>query len=256
MAPWEERIEFKRKGRLNSKPRIPYVERPPKGEPFITDDGDAICGTHSRRHRGTRCNGCPMENGRCVTCGGKSTGAPLKTGQHSKMWKTWKERMHSKIESARTDPTIFNQQKRTAALAAAYEELEARWLEFDAEPAELWAEAVAAYDRARKHLDAKEFGEAARALDELGQVLRNGRGHDQLFERMEGLATTIAQISRVQHQGLKNAADTLTAREKELFKVRCITEFRGIPLPIDPKERELYLQFLRLFMAAFVKAAG
>lgn len=184
--------------------------------------------------------------------GGKSPGRPIVHGRNSKVWAL---RMQEKIDRARADPTIFNQHKRFAVLDAIFDEaVEEYLLVCDGDNAEMWADAITAFTAVQSAIAEQDAKALAKSLGDLEAVLRNGRKREHVEEKLERLGKTAADISRVQIQGMKSAADVITAREKELFKARVVAEVRSIPVPDD--HRELYNQHLRLFLAAFVKAAG
>lgn len=211
--------------------------------------GERRCTARSKR-TGERCRQPVCEGKTVCRFHGARGGRPPLHGKYSTVWAT---RLAARMEAAASDPQLFNQHKRVAFLHGLWEDAVERMLTLsETAPAELWAQAqraLATLKTAIQSGDQKGFKEALAALE---TALDNGRGIEQAERKACALVTQIAEVSRTQFQGVKTAAEVVTAQELQLFVARCIREFRGVKLDgvRDPE------RIRQIFAAAIIRAVG
>lgn len=212
------------------------------------------CGAKTRA--GTPCRRAAMPNGRCSKHGGKSPGGKIKHGRYSKKWAN---QLAAKMEAAEGDVRLFNQQKRTAFLHALWEEAVQEMLTLsDDSPAQMWSLAGKVFANLRKQLqpviDSLGAKEIDKGLKNLEAILENGQGVQRAEQKAIALVAQIAEVSRVQYQGMKTSAEIVSAQELDLFRARVIAEIRAID---DERIRQSdALGIKRLMAEVLLRAAG
>lgn len=156
------------------------------------------------------------------------------------------------MQQAELDPQLFNQHKRAAFLQALLSDAIDRLTEQEVSHSESWHEAVAAFNALKTSIcrgDATEIGAAMATLE---RILTEGDGRVQLENKARALISELGELSKIQYQGMKTAAEVVTLQELQLFMVRLTAELRAIDLHDVPNPDRIRHQLA----TAVARAAG
>lgn len=201
----------------------------PDARPCDVPDSERCIGTN---RDGTRCRDKRYNGTTVCRRHGAKGGRPITHGKYSKRSLALRERM----QNAEKDLTLFNQQGRVAFLHALYlESVEEVLTASEQDPAELWAEARGTYTLLKGAIKRGDVESTVSLLDQLEQILSNGRKIEKAEEKARGLANQIAAISKTQYMGARTAAEMISIQEAMVYEASLIREI--LALDLDERTR-------------------
>lgn len=188
-------------------------------------DGRKVCG--GKRRDGFTCLKSPMENGRCVQHGGKSTGPPITTGKRSKYLPA---RLAERYSAALADPELARFEEDIATMDALVCDALAG-LDAEGAPAR-WA-------RARELYNETKAGNT-KAFIELGRVLDAGIDALSAEQRLLELTEAKRKLVESEHRRAHKSETVVLEREAIAFKTLVLSIMRDV-VQNEDVPRELIL---------------
>ena len=144
-----------------------------------------------------------MANGRCYNHGGATpTGPALPQFKHGRYSKALPKGLAARFEASLADPKLLELRAELALVDTRLEEVLAQVQSEDS--VERWQEARAMFKRMRSAFTEKRPQDAARALEELGDVLATGDAGVALWEQLGTFIDRRARLVRAESDRLKS----------------------------------------------------